>query len=33
MKKEKQWEKLLKLLRFKPMSTMEIASNYIPAPQ
>ena len=31
--KEKQWEKLLKLLRLKPLSTMEIVSNYIPAPQ
>lgn len=33
MKKETQWEKLLKLLRIKPLSTMEIVREYIPAPQ
>ncbi len=29
----KQWEKLLRLLRLKPLSTMEIVREYIPAPQ
>lgn len=33
MKKETQWQKLLKLLEVKPMSTIEITANYICAPQ
>ena len=32
-KKEAQWEKLLRLLREKPMSTREIMFKYICAPQ
>ena len=31
--KEKQWEKVLNMLRIKPISTLEIMSNYILAPQ
>lgn len=33
MKKETQWQKLLKLLKIKPMSTLDIMANYICAPQ
>lgn len=33
MKKEFQWKKLLDLLRQHPMSTVDIASKFIPAPQ
>lgn len=31
--KEKQWEKVLKMLRIRPVSTMDIINSYILAPQ
>ena len=29
----KQWEKVLNMLRIKPVTTMEITNNYVLAPQ